>query len=275
MSNIDNMETLWKDGKDPQEWGDDTTPKDTLIWKSGHPSQVKDLLAIGHLLDLPARVVGSHTSKSVGLPVGMFRADIWAEERVYFLTRNNFHDLKLVVIASCPINIDYGIVHMHMTQEQYAEEKRRCYEYRGPKPERDLPAHQGFKEEDYETDAWYDDWTSATLLRTEGEIYRCGTTSSVYYEGIGRIIPAETFQRYEHGRSEFAIEVSGREIEMMQIMRATVRSAEKFVQARREVERDIEDYKTYSAKDPSELTDYWKKRLGEITERLQKAGKLP
>jgi len=277
MSHIEKMNTLWAEGKDPESWGEHTTPKDTLIYKSGHPSQIKDLCAIGHLLDLPARVVGSHSSKSVGLPVGMFHADIWEEETVYFLTRNNFHDLKLVVVSSCPINIDYDIVHTHMTQEQYDETKRSSFEYCRPKPERDppLPGSHDWDEADYETDAWYAKWGHSTLLRVDGKMYSCGSTFDGYYEGIDRVAPKEVFQRYEYDRSEFCVEVPGTEIEMMRIMRATVRSAQKFVQARREVKRDIEDYKNYSAKDPSELTDYWKKRLGEITERLREQGKLP
>jgi hypothetical protein len=227
---MDVMTQLWGRGADPQAWAKGTTPDENLIWKAEHPSQVKDLLAIGHLLDLPVKVVGEHRSKSVRLPIGMFEAGIYTEEKVYFLTRNNFYNLKLVVVSSCPINIDYDVVYTHMTQEQYDKEKRRCYEYCGPKPDRGLPAHKGFREEDYETDAWYDDWTSDTLLRVDGKIYRCGTTSAVYYEGINAVAPCQVWQRYEHGRTEFAIEIQGEEIELMGAVRAVVRSAKSFVE---------------------------------------------
>jgi len=95
----DRLLTLWDKAKEPQDWVEDTVPRETLIWRSGHGSQVKDLFSISHLLGIPVRVAGKHTSKSVGLPVGMFAANIWCEECVTFFTRNNFHDLKLPALA--------------------------------------------------------------------------------------------------------------------------------------------------------------------------------
>jgi len=226
---------MWERGQDPHEWAGATVPDKNLIWKAGHPEQVKDLLAIGHLLGRPVRIVGQHRSKSVGLPVGMFRADMWDEEVVYFVTRDNFHDLKLVVAASSPINVPYDVVHRHTTPEEFAAEKQLSYEY--------CKTHRDFDPAKYETDAWFDSWGHDTLLRVDGEIYRCGTTHPVYYEGMAEAgVPRDVFQRYEHGRQNFAVEVRGGSVSMMHIMEAVCASVQRTILDRRELARAVEDH---------------------------------
>lgn len=114
---IDRARQLWEAGSDPAAWGEETIPSDSLIWKAEHPRQVQDLYSIGHLLGLPVKVVGSHTSKSVELPVGLFRAKVVNEEEVFLFVRNNFHDLKVVVVSTCPIeDARYSVLHQHWTQ---------------------------------------------------------------------------------------------------------------------------------------------------------------
>ena len=88
------------------------------IWDRGHAPdflsverQTRDVISVAHLADLPARIIGYHTSKSVRLPVSMLRADVCGQAPVYFVMRDNFHDLKLVVVSSCPINVPYALVH--------------------------------------------------------------------------------------------------------------------------------------------------------------------
>lgn len=262
----------WENGTDAQDWGDATTPDESLLWKEGHPRQVKDLLAMGHLLGLPVKVVGTHRSKSVGLPVGLFRAEVGTEETIYMYTRDNFYDLKLVVLATCPIrHLPYEVAHVHWTQERYDDEKKRSFEYQRPKPERDFPGSHNFDETDYESDAWYSKWSGATLLRADGEIYRCGSTSPVYYEGIDDILPQEVFQRYERGRTEFAVEIPGNRLQLMQVMQGVVRSVEKTVFARRRHEHDVEDKARYEAKIAAgeTLSEFAQKDLTEIRLRLE------
>ena len=221
---IRNMEDLWRRGQDPAEWGDRTKPRPSLIWKDGHPSQtlvaeVKNLLAMGHLLDMPVKVVASHRSKSVELPVGMFRVEVWGDETVYMFTRDNFHDLKITVVSTCPIKaLPYHLVHTLWTKERYEEEKRRSFEYCRPNPEKNFKGSHDWDPAKYETDEWYDSWSGGTLLRHEGKIFRCGSVSSCYYEGIERVLPEEVFQRYEYGRQQFAIEVPGGVVKQMEIM---------------------------------------------------------
>ena len=267
MELINNLADKWARGTAIDKWAEFTTPNEDLIWKAGHPRQVKDLMAIGHMLDLPVRVVGKHRSKSVELPVGMFEADIGKEEKIYFLTRDNFYNLKLVVISSCPINISYDDVHRRLTQEEYDAEKKRSFDYR--------QTHKDFDAAKYETDEWFDDWCSDTLLRTDdGTIYRCGTTSSCYYEGIEKVVPRGVFQRYEHGRTEFSVEIRGSVTELMSAMRAVVGSVKGLVRGRRQDYEDLKSYSDYCAKLAAgdELSDYHQKHVEEIKARLKERG---
>lgn len=254
---------MWERGQEPTQWAQDTTPNTNLLWKAGHPSQVKDLLAMGHLLNLPVRVVGQHRSKSVGLPVGMFRADVWNEEVVYFITRNNFHDLKIVVAATCPIHISYDVIHRHMTADELGVEKRRSYEY--------CKTHRDFDPSKYETDAWFDSWCHDTLLRVDGEIYRCGTTHPVYYEGMKQAgLPGSAFHRYEHGRQTFAAEVRGGSLEMLRIMQAVRTSVQATVRTRRDLKCALERQSELSAL--TSRTPYQEEALREAIELIRAAG---
>lgn len=232
---------LWEEGESPEDWADRTAPKDSLIYKDGHPSQIKDLTAMGHILGMPVRVVGSHRSKSVQLPVGMFFTDALMEEGVAMFTRNNFYNLKLVVVSSAPIHMPYELVHTLMTAVELEAEKRKAYDYRKD--------HRDFNPKDYEDDTWFHSWCSDTLLRTEdGGIYRCGATASCYYEGIDDLPLKDVFQRYEKGARRFAVEINGTTLQLMSLMENILKSAQKFVMERREDDRAVEFLRDFEAK---------------------------
>ena len=204
--NIDNPQTLkllktcfdlWEGAPTPELWGASSTPDENLLWKKGHPRQVKDLLALSHLLDFPVRIVGFHTSKSVRLPVGMFRLDV-GEETAWVFTRDNFYDLKVAVVSSCPITMDHSLVHTAVTAEDIEKKKARAYD--------SMSKDKDFDPSLFESDAWLEGWSHDTILRDGEAIYLCGTTSWCYYEGMD-ILPHEVFQRYEHGSKAFAAPV--------------------------------------------------------------------
>lgn len=273
MTLTDQMKELWLQGTEVVKWAEFTTPDKDLIWKAGHPAQVKDLMSIGQLLGLPFKVVGSHRSKSVELPVGMFEADIWKEEKVYFLTRDNFHDLKLVVVSSCPIHIDYDLVHRPFSRHEHDDEKRRAFDYCQKRALDDSQPNDGFDTSKFETDEWFDDWSRGSLLYVkEDEIYyRCGTTHSVYYEGINKVMPSAAFRRYEHGRDSFAVEIPGSISALMGAIEAITNSARDFVRKRRRHLEELMTHAHYQTKLAAgeELNDYHKGRLTEVEERLQ------
>ena len=228
---MNDLDKLWDNGSHIVAWTEATTPDDDLIYKEGHPSQSQSLLAVECLLDLTCRIVGDHLSKSVRLPVAMFKANIYNEETVYFFTRDNFHDLKLVVVSACSISMSYDVIHRQMTPEELETEKQRSYTYR--------KTHKDFNPEDYETDVWFDGWCSDSLLRPpDGNIYRCSTVHPVYYEGMKQVgVPTSAFQRYERGRSEFAAEIKGDYVELQVVMKAVINAARKIVMMRRELRR--------------------------------------
>ena len=227
-------DALWAKGQSIVDWAKENTPDDNLIYKGGHATQARSLLSVECLTRLECKIIGSHRSKSVKLPVAMFKADIATEEMVYFITRDNFHDLKLVVLSSCPIEMDLGVVHRTMTPEQLVAERESSREY--------SKNHKGFNAEDYETDKWFDDWCGDTLLRTEGKIFRSSSVHEVNYEGMERSgVPKSAFQRYERGRSEFATEIRGEYPELMIAMRTVRYEALEFVQKRRRQIKRLKD----------------------------------
>lgn len=272
MEPIDKARELWRRGQDPQEWAEKSAPEETLVYRRGHPRQIKDLHAIGHVLDLRVKVAGSHRSKSVDLPVGVFRVEVIGSEEAFMFTRDNFHDLKVVVVSSCPINhLPYEVAHDQWTQEHYQEEKRRAYEYLRPKPERDFPGSHNFDESHYETDEWYSKWSRGTILRHDGNIYRAGSTFAGYYEGIEDLLPEEVFVRYEHGRQNFAVEVPGGILRQMEIMQWVVRSVQKVVQDRRQRQRDLESLEQYRVQlsEGDELTEYQQKKFDDLKAKYE------
>lgn len=95
------------------EWMTISKPGETMLWRDAAHDQfmfferLTSLIAAG-LPDEPtsardglARVIGTHRSKSIGLPVVQWaRADLG----VTFTMRDNFHDLKLSVSSDRPID---------------------------------------------------------------------------------------------------------------------------------------------------------------------------
>lgn len=260
---ISKMHALWEGAAEVVRWAEHTMPDEDLIWKNGHPRQVKDLLAISHLTDLPVRVLGHHRSKSVALPVGIFQAKVYEEEWAYFVTRDNFYDLKMVVVASCPVTIPYDGVHLEMTPDELSAEKQRCFNY--------CKNHKDFDSAKYETDAWFDGWSRDTLMRVDGRIWRCGSTSPCYYEGMtDGGVPSTAFVRYEHGRSEFAVAVCGGAPGLMNIMRDVCRSLRTTVSERRNVEF-MQQRRATLLEHPSR-NENQEKELADLTANLRDLG---
>jgi hypothetical protein len=265
---IEQMMQLWVTAgqlaRNPREWGEATRPADSLIYKEGHPGQVRDLEAFAHLLGMEARVAGSHRSKSVELPVGMFHG-IVEGEKVFFLTRDNFHDLKLVVVSSCPIDLPLKRVHRPITAEALATEKAKAFDY--------SKGHSNFDASKYETDAWYSEWCSRSILRDGDAIYICQTTSSCYYEGIARVAPAGVFTRYERGSQAFAVEVTGSTIDLLALMSDICGAIKAHVWEQREIKYRLEQYT--ELKDKSDLKPYQQEDLTKATKFLEERGLLP
>lgn len=224
------LNDIFEAGAAAPEWAAEHTPKESLTYGREQAYQIEDIKCASHLLGIPARIVGKHRSKSVELPVTMFQAHACMEEIVYFFVRNNFHDIKLSVISSCPIHLDYARIHEHVTREQYFEERAKSFNY--------CKSHKGFDPKTYDGHDWVEDWSRWSILVDEqNEYYRCSTASACYYEGMADAgVPPEAFHRYEHGRSAFSTEVSGSMIDVISMMQYIRTDAQRFVLNRREEE---------------------------------------
>ncbi len=256
-NHIAQMHALWTGAMDPELWGRSNAPSDTLLYKDGQPSQVKDLLAISQLLGVPVRIAGSHRSKSVDLPVGVFRIDVWEEETVYVLTRDNFHDMKAVVISSCPLDIPYSVVAREVSAEWLDAEKAKCAAY----TKTDLP----------DGDAWMEDWSRDGIVRDGGRIYRSGCAYSCYYEGIERVAPEDAFTGYVRGCSMFAAPVDGA-VGIMTLVQAVTRSVQALVSLRREKDHAMEMWLELSPLE--DRNQFRERRFAEVTAQLQGWGML-
>jgi hypothetical protein len=253
---------IWDASPTPEQWAASNQPSDTLLWKDGLPRQVKDMLAIGHLVSADVRVAGYHTSKSVRLPVGLFKFDVYGEETVYVFTRDNFHDVKAVVISSCPLTIDYGLIYHEVTEDELATVRAKAYAYQS--------TGRGFDPVPFETDAWMDGWCSDSILRSGGKVYRCGTTASCYYEGMERSgVPETAFERYEHGGRMLAVGVDGA-CGLMRLVDAVRESVLTTINDRRDKASTLAYWTELSAM--SERRPYQEERLVETTAKLSAWG---
>ena len=87
-----------------QKWIDANHPSDDMIWKLSWWDQVKFVKSIipraflSEKFNVKISVIGSHTSKSIDLPVYMVEAP-----GIKFIMRNNFYDWKVSVMSMNPL----------------------------------------------------------------------------------------------------------------------------------------------------------------------------
>lgn len=221
---------LYDDGFDLSAWGRTNTPGEDLIWRKGVDQQIQKIEGVAAVLpgtNDPPRVVGSHTSKSVKLPVTCFRFNLYNQVEAYAFVRDNFHNIKVVVISDSPIHMPYELVHAEWSQERYDEEVKSFREYTGG--------------EVSDTDDWYREWSSGSILRKDGRIYRAGSHQKVYCEGIDDLgLPDDVFKPYEEGSQGFVCEI-GSYATVAMILEHVVRSLEQERYRRWEKEREVRD----------------------------------
>ncbi len=185
-------------------WEKQNQPDSNLIYKSGLSSQAKSGLAICDLVrfDCPEpRVAETHSSKSVGLPVQMFKLFHYNNGGAFVFIRDNFYNIKMSIVSEFPITLDYDLVHRSMTQEQYDAEKKRCIDY-------DNRGTPELTEEDKQGDNWVYGWNRNTILRKDNRIWMAECVNSCYCEGINKLkLPNNVFSIYEGGKTEFTLEV--------------------------------------------------------------------
>lgn len=94
------METL-------EDWAKANIPGDQMVYKKGAEGQFQDFLNFAEKLGAKTRVVSTHRSKSIALPVVEFTTPYG----VRCIARDNFHDIKVSVWAPSPCDHDlFGLV---------------------------------------------------------------------------------------------------------------------------------------------------------------------
>lgn len=209
---------MYNTGLSLKSWSHINVPDEDLIYKGGLSKQCRKADAVAALLydnqssglkqfeviylPVEARVVGSHTSKSVKLPVTCFKLNYFNQVIAYVFLRDNFHDIKVSVISDSPMTIPYELAHYEYSEERFQKEKERYLSYH--------PTETGIKLMAEGSDDWFNEsWSSDTILRKNGRIYRAGTVASCYCEGIERLgLPPEVFQVYQDDMKMFTCSVS-------------------------------------------------------------------
>jgi len=207
------LHPLYLEGTELDDWAVNNDPDPALYYKTAMEAQIQKLEAISVILPdfanagVPPRVVGHHISKSVKLPVTCFMFSLEGFEAFAFI-RDNFHDIKVVVVSDVPVHIPYSVVHIEWTQEHYDSELKSFSEYLSDET---LGPEDARKRKDLiasGTDDWYKQWSSGTILRKEGHIYRAGSHQSHYCEGIRELgLEESVFKPYEAGDKAFVCEV--------------------------------------------------------------------
>ena len=204
INGMQELNAIYANGINLKTWGNTNAPDEDLIYRSGVENQILKIGGVAAILPnysqdevYPPRIVGTQTSKSVGLPVSCFRFTPYNQVSAYCFIRDNFYNIKVVVISDSPIHIPYHVMYSELSPEKYADEVERYVGY--TKKERPSDG----------SDEWYSkNWASGTIIRKDGRIYRAGSHQSVYCEGIDmRGLPEETFKVYEDGMMSFVCEV--------------------------------------------------------------------
>ncbi len=233
MTNFNNLANLYDNGKDLETWDKENTPDEKLIYSKGMRSQITRISGLANILpnhsDIfnPPKIVGSHSSKSVGLPVSCFKFNPYGQVVAYAFIRDNFYDIKVVVISDSPIHIPYHVMYNEWNQEKYDHEAKRYLGY--PGVEVIGQEKQKEKKELLESgDDWYHtNWAGGRILRKNDRIYQTSSCHEVYCEGINELgLHKEVFKTYEEGMYEFVCAI-GSYPTAAKILEYVVKSLEK------------------------------------------------
>jgi hypothetical protein len=204
---------------------------DRMTWKAAALDQIEKFRQFAEQLGFPWEVAGSHTSKSICLPVIRINCK---DMEVYL--RDNFHDLNLCVVAKQPIRTPLSVLFEGVLEpfgwDWYLEQVTRCrnYSWSGWTDEQmdmpgllcltnDAPAYAVKRPEVKArwckrlTDpAWYrHDWSSGQIT-WEGE-FGPGVVLWVqnhpFMQGIAELVPSSASQPYKPGCTEFALALPG------------------------------------------------------------------
>lgn len=210
-----------------EQWKAENTIRNEMNWKSAAEAQFEFFakLAFEFGGDEP-RVVGTHTSKSIILPVVEIEG-----KHGRFLLRDNFYDINLCVVWDFAPAIHLSDVYPTLDWDWYTEQIERCagYSWKGWSEEEladprilrvqrpngtwneVLGAEKDRWNKRLEDPEWYGrDWSGGELI-AEGsmgpdvKLYR---VDKAFLQGLDRVAPFEALEPFRPGRSSFAVATS-------------------------------------------------------------------
>ncbi len=173
------FEKLYNNAPDIESWYDNNEPCASLIYGKGCVKQVNKAVAVASLCDIDVpRVATTHTSKSVKLPVPLYRFEIRQNIVLMIAVRDNFYDLEIAFQCSFPLLFSLDLIYRSMTEEQFKEKKRRTKEYsRNESLNPDTIEPSDFD--------WYKSYSGIQLIRENDKFYCCARTFQQGLDDLG------------------------------------------------------------------------------------------
>lgn len=224
------------------------TINDNMLWRRAALEQVDAFISLASRLSVKAQVVGSHTSKSIDLPVVRFKIN-----GTMFFLRDNFYDTNICVRAKKPITLSYadflggacpeydwawylneiarcrGYTWHYFTDEEMDDPQilsvKKPHEFSGNVTEwsRRPDEKKHWLKRMSNPEWWMRHWAGG-MLCWEGEFgpgVKLFRQSHPFMEGIGRLVPEEAMKPYQLGKSEFALAVENLETAELIIRRVS------------------------------------------------------
>jgi hypothetical protein len=178
-------------------WAVNNPPKPEMIYRDGFHHQVAWMselsrFAANAIDNLEPRVIQTHRSKSIVLPVPAILLGDPNGEWAIVMLRDNFHDINVAVVSNVPLIIDPSLVFTEMSRETYQAEKKRAYDYMGT---------TRVTEAQWEDGSWYGEWSAGSLVLKDNKIW---VARRAFAEGISSV-PGASTKPYSKGCTGFAM----------------------------------------------------------------------
>jgi len=194
---LEKLKKIYDNSLHISEWAMQNKPDEDLIYRSGVGTQEQKMLGISYVLGIePPKVVETHSSKSVGLPVAAYYKNIPAFDlEVMAFVRDNFYGLNCVVVSSHQLDIGISNVYDEIPREKLEEKKKGALEYSFRSKDwvkKEHAAGRTYTKDTHQiiTDAgednwdWYEDYSGTTIIRDSGRYFQ---SHRAFLEGISKL----------------------------------------------------------------------------------------
>jgi hypothetical protein len=172
-------------------WLEANQPGQTMLWRDGFQHQVQWMAKIAPFgVHMEPRVLATHRSKSIDLPVPAILLGNPASEWAVAMLRDNLHDVNVAVVSNVPLTIDHALVSEQLTREEYQSSKQRA---------KDSRMMGRITDAQWEDGSWLREWSGASVTIEDGKIW---VSYTAFAEGISRV-PGVSGDQYTPGCMSF------------------------------------------------------------------------